>query len=223
MKKLILIAILFLIPSSAFSAGAVNCNDIPNCQCRDVCQSDEYIITKIKVMSGEHKDEIVSVFCDKEKIDPNKVCCTKKSVKSGEESKIINFPEQIELSNNGYWVLLGSFIFWFVVVTISERFLKKKESIDMGYGSIAFCALFAVTVTNIALESYINKQFYTQMFGNLYLTTYILAGITFIFGVYCFVITWGWAFYKFYFKNEITDFMFSVIEFAENVKKMTKI
>lgn len=135
----------------------------------------------------------------------------------------MNFPEQIELSNNGYWVLLGSFIFWFVVVTISERFLKKKENIDMGYGSIIFCALFATTVTNIALESYVNQQFYTTIFGSSCLTTYILAGITVFFGMYCLVITWGWALYKFYAKNEITDFMFRVIEFADDVKKNTKI
>lgn len=134
----------------------------------------------------------------------------------------MNFPEQIELSNNGYWVLLGSFCFWFIVLAISERYFKKKE-IKMGYGMITFAALFATTATNIALESYVNQQFYTTMFRSSYLTTYILAGITVIFGLCCLAITWGWALYKFYAKNEITDFMFRVIEFADDVKKNTKI
>ena len=76
MKKLIL-AIL-LIPALAFAQGAVNCNDVPNSQCRDSCLPDEYIITKVKVIQeGEHKNKVIMVLCNKEKIDPNLVCCTK--------------------------------------------------------------------------------------------------------------------------------------------------
>lgn len=75
MKYLAVLFVLF--PMLVFAGGAVNCNDVPNSQCKNSCQKDEYIITKVRVMSGNHKGEDVSVLCNKEKIDPSKVCCTK--------------------------------------------------------------------------------------------------------------------------------------------------
>lgn len=79
MKKLILVLLLVSIfPLSAFSDGAINCSDLPYSQCRNSCLDDENVVTKVKVMSGEHKNEFIHALCNMDKIDPSKVCCAKK-------------------------------------------------------------------------------------------------------------------------------------------------
>lgn len=129
------------------------------------------------------------------------------------------FPKQTEYSLNGYLLLLAVFIISFVVLKISNRKSEQK----FGFSMTVFLALFCVIAFQVAFESWIYHTYYIRLFNaEPIVLLYALALIWLALGMYIFIITIGYALYKFYVDREITDFMWEIIKFVEEVKTITK-
>lgn len=129
------------------------------------------------------------------------------------------FPKQTEYSLNGYLLLLAVFIISFVVLKISNRKSEQKFSFSM----TVFLAFFCVLAFQAAFESWIYHTYYIRLFNSdPVVLLYILALLWLTLGLYIFIITIGYALYKFYVHREITDFMWEIIKFVEDVKAVTK-
>ena len=130
------------------------------------------------------------------------------------------FPKQVEYSLNGYLLLLAVFIISFVIIKLTDRKSEFKFSIF----TIAFLSLFCVIVFQAASESWMYHTNYVRLFDSQPIVLlYAIAFIWLVLGLYIFCITIGYALYKFYIENEITDFMWEIIKFADDVKKHTKL
>ena len=130
------------------------------------------------------------------------------------------FPKQAEYNLNGYLLLLAVFIAFFIIIRLLE--IRRKDGRKFGYATTAFLSLFFVIVFQVMFESFMFRTFYIALFTSPPIVLlYVLATAWLILGLYIFTITIAWALYKFYIHHEITDFMFEVISFADEVKKYT--
>lgn len=131
----------------------------------------------------------------------------------------MDFPTQVLMPDWGYYILAGIVLLIIVWFYIQKKFFTEEGEFKPGFFTITFCCLLVLTISNILLEEHFKATFFFLLFGKPQLSTYLLFIVTLAFGLYGFTITWVWAWYKLKFKNEITPFMWEVINFTEEVRK----
>lgn len=133
----------------------------------------------------------------------------------------MNFPVPTTISNFGLLIILAILIFWFIVFFVAEKF--SKHEYKLSWASVLFIALMSTMISIFVIEDYLGRIYYLRIGNHITMITRDILLIAFVWGLYTFFATWVWAYYKFTVKKEITPFMWEIIEFAESVKKETKL
>lgn len=130
------------------------------------------------------------------------------------------FPEQRFFTTMGYLVfLIAPFLIMFITILCSNRFGKEKTNVSIWTN--IFISLCISCITIFAHDDTFGVTTYFPPLLTKYASPIAstLFFSTLLYGFFLFLFTFGWAYYKFHSKGEITDFMWRIIRFAEDVKQ----
>lgn len=131
------------------------------------------------------------------------------------------FPKQAEFNMHGYLMLLGIFLFIYIIYSLSER--KMSADLKSGFSFKAFISLFGLMIFLLLFEELMETTYYIKIgmgdpdkYGTPYATLFgTLFIVLFGFGLYTFMVTILYSIYKFQFKGEMTRAMHKWLMFIK--------